>query len=66
MAYIENKWTKVSDDSFVMASGATATRVEMQSYLDDLVNSKDNNDDRYRNNKSMYDQYIADWSLLLG
>jgi|ETNmetMinimDraft_26_1059896.scaffolds.fasta_scaffold170904_2 hypothetical protein len=66
MAYIENKWTKVSDDSFVMANGITATRVEMQSYLDDLVNSKDNNDDSYRNNQSMYDQYISDWSLLLG
>jgi len=66
MAYIENKWTKVSDDSFVMANGTTVTRVEMQSYLDDLVNSKDNNDAAYQNNQSMYDQYIADWSILLG
>lgn len=66
MAYIENKWTKVSDDSFVMADGTTATRVEMQSSLDDLVNSKDNNDAAYQNNQSMYDQYIADWSTLLG
>ena len=48
MAYIENKWTKVSDDSFVMANGATATRVEMQSFLDDLINSKENHNKSYQ------------------
>jgi len=63
--YIANKWTK-SGDIFVMADGTTATRVEMQSSIDDLVNSKDNNDAAYQNNQSMYDQYIADWQLLIG
>ena len=65
MAYIENKWTKVSDNSFVMADGTTATRVEMQGSLDDLVNSKDNNDAAYQSAQSLYDQYIADWTTLL-
>tara|TARA_B100000315_G_scaffold185584_1_gene174723 strand:- start:583 stop:783 length:201 start_codon:yes stop_codon:yes gene_type:complete len=65
MAYIENKWTKVSDDSFVMANGTTATRVEMQSYLDALLNSKDTNDAAYQSAQSLYDQYIADWTTLL-
>ena len=66
MAYIENKWTKVSDDSFVMADGTSVTRAEMQSFLDDMVNSKETNDQAYQSGQSLYDQYISDWSVLLG